>query len=98
MSDSLRSHVQYSPWNYPGQNTGVGSLSLLAGDLPNPRIEPRSPALQADSLPMELSGKPDIGKLYEIATNSSVLAWKIPWTKEPGRSMGSQKVRHNQAT
>ena len=28
------------------------------GDLPNPRIESRSPALQADSLPTELSGKP----------------------------------------
>ena len=31
---------------------------LLAGDLPNPGIEPGSPALQADSLPTELSGKP----------------------------------------
>ena len=28
------------------------------GDLPDPGIEPRSPALQADSLPSELSGKP----------------------------------------
>ena len=28
------------------------------GDLPNPGIEPRSPELQADSLPMELQGKP----------------------------------------
>ena len=28
------------------------------GDLPNPGTEPRSPALQADSLPTELSGKP----------------------------------------
>ena len=28
------------------------------GDLPNPRIEPRSPALQADSLPAEPQGKP----------------------------------------
>ena len=28
------------------------------GDLPDPRIEPQSPALQADSLPSELSGKP----------------------------------------
>ena len=28
------------------------------GDLPNPGIEPRSPALQADSLPSELPGKP----------------------------------------
>ena len=28
------------------------------GDLPNPRIEPRSPALQADPLPTEIQGKP----------------------------------------
>ena len=47
-----------SPWNSPGQNTGVGSRSLLQGDLPNPGIEPRSPALQADSLPSKLPGKP----------------------------------------
>ena len=29
MSDSLRPHELYSPCNSPGQNTGVGSLSLL---------------------------------------------------------------------
>jgi len=29
MFDSLRSHGLYSPWNSPGQNTGVGSLSFL---------------------------------------------------------------------
>ena len=31
------------------------------------------------------------------ATHSSILAWRIPWTEEPGRlqSMGSQRVRHN---
>ena len=41
------------------QNTGVGSLSLLQGmDLPNPGIKPRSPTLQADSLPAEPQGKP----------------------------------------
>ena len=35
-----------------------------------------------------------------MATHSSTLAWKIPWTKEPRRleSMGSQRVRHDQAT
>ena len=38
-------------------STGVGSLSLTPGDLPNWGIEPGSPALQADSLPTELSGK-----------------------------------------
>ena len=31
MSDSLRPHELYSPWNFPSQNTGVGSLSLLPG-------------------------------------------------------------------
>ena len=39
-------------------NAGVGSLSLLQGNLPNPGIEPRSPVLQADSLPSEPPGKP----------------------------------------
>ena len=29
VSDSLRPHGLYSPWNSPGQNTGVGSLLLL---------------------------------------------------------------------
>ena len=97
MSGSLPPHGLYSPWTSPGQNTGVGSLSLLQGifqtqglnsglphcgwilhqlshretqeywsgqllsspeDLPNPGIKPGSPALQVDSLPNELSGKP----------------------------------------
>ena len=58
MSDSLRPHGLYSPWNSPGQNTGMGSLSLLQGNLPNPGVEPRSPALQANSLPAEPPGKP----------------------------------------
>ena len=31
MYDSLPPHGLYSPWNSPGQNTGVGSLSLLQG-------------------------------------------------------------------
>ena len=33
----------------------------------------------------------------EIATHTSILAWKIPWTEEPGglQSMGSQTVGHD---
>ena len=33
----------------------------------------------------------------EMATHSSILAWEIPWTEEPGglSSMGSQRVGHN---
>ena len=36
----------------------------------------------------------------EMATHSSTLAWKIPWTEEPGRLQltGKQRVRHNWAT
>ena len=33
----------------------------------------------------------------EMATQSSILAWRIPWTEKPGRlqSVGLQRVRHN---
>ena len=57
MPDSLQPHGLYSPWNSPGQNTGVGSHSL-PGDLLNSGIEPRSPTLQVGSLPAEPPGKP----------------------------------------
>ena len=55
MSDSLQPHGPYSSWNSPSQNTGVGNLEE---DCPNPGIEPKSPKLQADSLPAEPQGKP----------------------------------------
>ena len=33
----------------------------------------------------------------EMVTQSSILAWRIPWTDEPGelQSMGSERVRHD---
>ena len=33
----------------------------------------------------------------EMATHSSILAWRVPWIEEPGglHSMGSQRLRHN---
>ena len=36
----------------------------------------------------------------EMATFSSIVAWKIPWTEEPGgwQYMGSQRVRHHWVT
>ena len=40
VSDSLRPHGPYSPWNSPGQNTGVGSLSLLQGIFPTQGSNP----------------------------------------------------------
>ena len=42
---------------------------------------------------------PGLGNPLEegMATHPSVLAWRIPWTEEPGglQSMGSQRVRHD---
>ena len=67
MSDFLWPHGLYSPWNSLVQNTGVGSLSLFQGIFPDPGIEPRSPTLQADSLPAGPQGKPKntgVGSLF----------------------------------
>ena len=47
----------HSPWNSPGQNTGVGSLFLLQGIFLTQGSNP-GPALQVDSLPAEPQGKP----------------------------------------
>ena len=40
VSDCLRPRGLYSPWNSPGQNTGVGSLSLLQGIFPTQGLNP----------------------------------------------------------
>ena len=55
---------------------------------------PAMPETQVQSLGRENSLK------KEMATHSSILAWEIPWTEEPGglQSMGSQRVGHNWAT
>ena len=57
MSYPLQPYGLYSPWNSPGQNTGVGTHFPSPGDLPNPGIETRSPTLQGDSLSAEPQGK-----------------------------------------
>ena len=45
----------------------------------------------------DMGSVPELGRSLEkeMATTSSILAWKIPWTGEPGglQSMGSQRVR-----
>ena len=52
------------------------------------------PAMQETQL-QSLGQKDPLKK--GVATHSSILAWRIPWTEEPGglQSMGSQKVGHN---
>ena len=55
---TLQSHGLYSPWNSLGQNTEVGSLSLLQWIFPTQESNlVGSPALQVDSLPTDLWGK-----------------------------------------
>ena len=49
---------------FPRQECWSGLPFPSPGDLPNPGIEPRSPALQADSLPAELPGNVSIKHLY----------------------------------
>ena len=52
------------------------------------------PAMQETQV-QSLGGEDPLEK--EMATHFSILAWRIPWTEEPGRlqSMGSQRVGHD---
>ena len=56
MSDSLQPPGLYSPWNSPGQNTGVGSLSLLQGIFPTQGSNPVLP--HCSRILYETQGKP----------------------------------------
>ena len=57
------------------------------------------------NLPARAGDTRDLGSILwversqetKMATHSSILAWKIPWTEGPGglQSMGLQRVRHN---
>ena len=63
VSNSLQPHGLYSPWNSPGQNTGVGSLSHLQGIFPTQGLNP---------------GLPDCGQiLYQLSHKESprILEW-----------------------
>ena len=58
VSDSFRPHGPYSPWNYLGQNTGVGSHSLFQGIFPTQGWDPCLLHWQAGSLPLSHQGSP----------------------------------------
>ena len=63
VSNSLRPHAWQPtrllcPWGFSRQEYWSGLPCLPSGDLPDPGMEPRSPALQVDSLPSEPPGKP----------------------------------------
>ena len=68
------------------------NLGFLGGSVVN-----NLPALQEpqETQVRSLSQEDPLEK--EVATHSSILAWRIPWTEEPGglQSMGSQRVGHD---
>ena len=71
-----------------GHLFSVPGASLLAQSVKN------LPAVQETQV-RSLDGEDPLEK--ERATHSSILAWKTPWTEEPGglQSVGSQRVRHD---
>ena len=60
MSHSLRLHGLYSPWNSPGQNTGVGSLSLVQGIFPTQGSNPTLPLCRRILYQLSQKGSPRI--------------------------------------
>ena len=65
ISDSLQPHGLYSPWNSPGQNTGVGSLSLLQGIIPTQELNPGLPHCRWILYPLTHQGSPGM-KIYSL--------------------------------
>ena len=70
MSDSLRPHGLYSPWNSPGQNTGVGGLSLLQVIFPNQGLNPGLPHCR--QILYQLSHKGSPSHIHSCDFNTSI--------------------------
>ena len=60
VSDSLQPHRLYNAWNSPGQNTGVGSLSLLQGTFLTQGSNPDLPHCRRILYQLSHKGKPRI--------------------------------------
>ena len=62
---------------FPRQEYWNGLPFPSPGDLPDPGIEPGFPALQADSLPIELQGKPQPFKMDNVKKTDLAKCWQI---------------------
>ena len=73
MSDSLQPHGLYSPWNSPGQNTGVDSLSHLQGIFPTQGSNPGLPHCRGILFQLSHQGSPRILEwvAYPFSSGSS---------------------------
>ena len=74
MYDSLRPHGLYSPANFLGQNTGVGSLSLLQGVFPTQELNPGLPHCRWIPYQVSYKGSPSWFKEYENTWSFSVFS------------------------
>ena len=77
---SLQLHELYSPWNSPGQDTGVGSLSLLQGIFLTPGSNPGLPHCRQIVYQLSHQGSPRILEwaAYPFSRRSS---WPRNWTR-----------------
>ena len=77
-----------------GQSAASFAVSLFLGDFPVAQIVNNLPATQKTGV-QSLGWEDPLKK--EMATHSGILAWRIPWTEEPGglQSLGLQRVRHD---
>ena len=66
-------HVLYSPWNSPGKNTGIGSLSFLQGNFPTQGSNPGLPHCRRILYQLSHKGSPRIleGAAYPFSSESS---------------------------
>ena len=73
MSDFLQPHGLYNPWNSPGWNTGVGSLSLLQGIFPTQGSNPGLPHCRRILYQLSHKGSPRIPEwvAYPFSRGSS---------------------------
>ena len=82
--------------NYVCLNSKILHL-ILAKSFPNGSVVKNPPAMQeTQEMQVQSLGQEDPLK-EEMATHSSILAWRNPWKEEPGwlQSMESQRVRHS---
>ena len=80
MSDSFEPHELYSPWNSPGQNTGVGSLPLLQGIFPTQGSKPGLPHCRQILYQLSPKGSP------------TILEW-VAWPFSSGSSWPRNQTR-----
>ena len=80
VSNSLRPHRLHSPWNSPGQNTGVGKPFPSPGDLLNSEIEPQCLAFQVESVPTEPLEKPKNTEVGSLSLLQLIPSQTRNWT------------------